>query len=205
MEELIGRAGEDLTNSSYAICLTWARISTESGISGEMEKAQPNPGHSALAKLEKMRILKCVITQNVDGLRQKAGSRKVIDYLGRLNKFRCIECNKRLGKSGIDPEKLKREGKLHPYCQCGGVIKDDGVFFGGPIPCDVLQKSQREAWKCDLMLICGASAVVYPFASFPETAVRNAIIIEINAEPTPLTARISRYLVQRKTGKILPK
>jgi hypothetical protein len=67
-------------------------------------------------------------------------------------------------KANFNLEKIKMEGKLPPYCQCGGVIKDDGVFFGEPIPSDVLQKSQREAWKCDLMLICGTSAVVYPFA-----------------------------------------
>jgi NAD-dependent deacetylase len=97
------------------------------------------------------------------------------------------------------------EGKLSPYCQCGGVIKDDGVFFGEPIPSDVIQSSQKEAWGCDLMLICGTSAVVHPFASLPQMANPDTIIIEINAEPTPLTGGISNYLIQGKTGEILPK
>jgi NAD-dependent deacetylase len=174
-------------------------------ILGQIGKVQPNPGHYALAELEKMGILKCVITQNVDGLHQKAGSKKVIEYHGGLNKFRCIECNRRFSKDDLHLEKLKKEGKLPPYCQCGGVIKDDGVFFGEPIPSDVMQGSEKEALKCDLMLICGTSAVVHPFAGLPQMANPSTIIIEINAEPTPLTGRISSYLIQGKTGEILPK
>ena len=97
------------------------------------------------------------------------------------------------------------KGKLPPYCQCGGVIKGDVVSFGEPIPSDVLEGSQREAWKSDLMLICGTSAVVYPFASLPQMAGPGTVIIEINAEPTPLTGTVSDYLIQGKTGEILPK
>jgi NAD-dependent deacetylase len=174
-------------------------------ILGEIGKAQPNPGHYALAELEKMGILRCVITQNVDGLHQKAGSKTVIEYHGGINKFRCIECNRRFNKDDLNLEKLKKEGRLPPHCQCGGVIKDDGVFFGEPIPSDVLQRSQREALKCDLMLICGTSAVVHPFASLPQMVGPGTIIIEMNAERTPLTGRISSYLIQGKTGEILPK
>ena len=174
-------------------------------IFGEIGKVQPNRGHYALAELEKMGVLKSIITQNVDGLHQKAGSKKVIEYHGGINKFRCVECNRRLSTEELNLEKIKIEGKLPPYCQCGGVIKDDGVFFGEPIPSDVVEKSQREAWKCDLMLICGTSAVVYPFASLPQMVSPSTIIIEINAEPTPLTGRISDYLIQGKTGEILPK
>jgi NAD-dependent deacetylase len=174
-------------------------------ILGEIGKAQPNPGHYALAELEKMGILKCIITQNVDGLHQKAGSKNVIEYHGGINKFRCIACNRRFSQDELNLEKIKVERKLPPYCQCGGIIKDDGVFFGEPIPSDVLQRSQREAWKCDLMLICGTSAVVYPFASLPQTVGPGTTIIEINAEPTPLTGKISGYLIRGKTGEILPK
>ena len=256
MEESIERVARDLVKSHYAIALTGAGISTESGIPdfrgpdgiwtknpeaeleayeayqrfkenpkgyweerldpkgfmarlfsllSEIEKARPNLGHYALAELGKIGIIKCVITQNVDGLHQKAGSHNVIEYHGGLNKFRCVQCNRRFKEDELDLEALKTEGRLPPQCSCGGVVKDDGVFFGEPIPSDVLQKSQREAWKCDLMLICGTSAVVYPFASLPEMANQSANIIEVNGEPTPLTGRISKYLVQGKTGEILPK
>ena len=174
-------------------------------ILGEIGRVQPNPGHYALAELEKMGILSWIITQNVDGLHQKAGSKRVIEYHGGINKFRCVVCNRRFDKDELNLEKIRMEGKLPPYCQCGGVIKDDGVFFGEPIPTDVLERSQKEAWKCDLMLICGTSAVVYPFASLPEIANPGTIIIEINAEPTPLSGRISDYLIRGKTGEILPK
>jgi len=278
MEYLIEKVAVDLLNSKYAIALTGAGISTESGIPdfrgpdgiwtkdpeaerrsyeiydlflespkqywldrlnpesfisqrifsvfGEIEKALPNPGHYALAELEKIGILKCIITQNIDGLHQKAGSRNVIEYHGGLDKFRCIECNKRFKKDEFDFLSLKTEDKLPPRCECGGIIKDDGVFFGEPIPSDVSRKSIEETWKCDLMLICGTSAFVYPFAELPRIArkrkvekerksesglyvvekVPATIIIEINAEPTPLTyEKISDYLIQGKTGEILPK
>ena len=173
-------------------------------ILGEIEKFQPNPGHYALTELEKMGMLKCIITQNVDGLHQKSGSKNVLEYHGGINKFRCVICNKRFSKDELKLEKIKKEGKLPPYCQCGGAIKDDGVFFGEPIPSDVLQISQREALKCDLMLICGTSAVVYPFAGLPEIATHGTTIIEVNADPTPLTGRVSDYLIQGKIGEILP-
>ncbi len=273
MEDLIERAARDLIRSSYAIALTGAGISTESGIpdfrgpdgiwtknpeaereayrayekfridpkgyweerlnpqnplwrlfAEKFRNVKPNPGHYALSELEEMGILKCVITQNVDGLHQKAGSRNVIEYHGGLDKLRCVECGSRFSGDQFDLENLKREGKLPPRCEkCGGVVKEDGVFFGEPIPRDVFEKSEEEAWKCDLMLICGTSAVVTPFAWLPriakqrrkavETAsgvyieyVPSAKIIEVNAEPTPLTREgVSDYLIGGRTGEILPK
>jgi NAD-dependent deacetylase len=275
VENIIERAARDLLNSKYAIALTGAGMSTESGIPDfrgpdglwtkhpELESQayrmydefkvnpkaywverlnpegwiwsffeglkggmRPNPGHYALAELEQMGILKCVITQNVDELHQEAGNRNVIEYHGGLSKFRCDSCGRRFHSNEIDLERLKKEDKLPPYCNCGGVIKDDGVFFGEPIPSDVLQSSQQEAGRCDLMLICGTSAVVYPFASLPEFArtrrsetrttrdsdlyanqdVPSMVIVEVNAEPTPLTRRgISDYIIQGKTGDMLPR
>jgi NAD-dependent deacetylase len=116
---------------------------------------------------------------------------------------------------------LSISGELPPLCECGGVIKDDGVFFGEPIPNDVRKLSEQEALKCDVMMICGTSAVVQPFATLPDLAkygsnrsvfgimfageiLKRVIIIEINAEPTPLTNGISDYLIQGKTGEVLP-
>ena len=274
MEELIERAAKDLIGSKYAIALTGAGISTESGIhdfrgpdgiwtkhpEAEMEayeaydklvrdpkhhwekmlepgsfyklfeeigNADPNRGHLALAELEKAGILKTVITQNVDSLHQKAGSQNVLEYHGGLAKLRCMSCGSRFLKTEYDLEKLKADNQLPPRCRkCNGVLKGDGVYFGEAIPTDVAEASVEAALTCDLMLICGTSAVVYPFAELPRIARNkrahsrrwgglgppaggvpsNVTIIEVNSDPTPLTQeRVSTYFIQGKTGDILPK
>jgi NAD-dependent deacetylase len=255
MEELIVKAARDLAGSSYAIALTGAGISTESGIQdfrgpsgvwtlnpeaerrayqsyqefiknpggwwenmlagqrefsmGDMSQADPNAGHYIMAELENMGILKCTITQNVDSLHEKAGTKHLLEYHGSVAKFRCLSCGARYKREEIDLQKLVEENRLPPTCpKCQGVLKTDGVFFGEPIPGDVAEQSLEEAWKCDLMLICGTSAVVYPFASLPRIARQRSgvTIIEINAEPTPLTEDgISDYLIQGRIGEILPR
>ncbi|MFC2045100.1 NAD-dependent deacetylase [Chloroflexota bacterium] len=271
MEELIEIAARDLVSSKYAIALTGAGMSTESGISdfrgpsgiwtrdpeaerrayqtyyrflddpkkyweeklggqslfGDLGKIDPNAGHYALAELEKMGIIRLVITQNIDNLHRKAGSRNVLEYHGNAFKLRCMDCNVRFNLDDYDLDKLREEGKLPPRCKrCEGVLKEDVVHFREPIPGDVAHQSLMEAWKCDLMLICGTSAVVYPFAELPRVArqrktetesksntgiyivdsVPAVTIIELNAEPTPLTAdNVSDYLIQGKTGEILPR
>jgi len=271
MEQMIERAAQDLVNSKYAIALTGAGISTESGIPdfrgpsgvwtkdpeaerrayrsyeifmedprvwwmerltspsplGDLESRSPNSGHYALAELEELGILKCIITQNVDGLHEKAGMHNILEYHGSVLKLRCTSCISRFRRDEFDLEKLLREDKLPPQCpRCGGIVKTDGVAFGEPIPNDVARQSLEEAWKCDLMLICGTSAVVFPFASLPRIARQRTVeqerknntgrygveavpavtIIEVNAEPTPLTEEgISDYLIQGKTGEILPR
>ena len=252
MEQPIARAARDLVKSKYAIALTGAGLSTESGIPdfrgpsgiwtknpeaerrayqsyqefledpkkwweerlagpsllGDLAKAMPNPGHHALTELEELGILNCVITQNIDALHEKAGTKNLLEYHGSAVKLRCMSCGLRFRRDEFDLEKLIREKQLPPRCPtCQGVIKSDTVGFGEPIPSDVAHQSLEEAWKCDLMLICGTSAVVYPFANLPRIAKQRgaAIIIEVNAEPTPLTEeRISDYLIQGKTGEILP-
>lgn len=252
-KDLVKNAAKDLVNSNYAIALTGAGISTESGIPdfrgpsgvwtrnpeaerrayrsyerfledpkvwweerltapsllGDLEKVMPNSGHYALAELEKIGILKCVITQNVDGLHKKAGSRYVLEYHGSVLKLRCTSCNGRFKQDEFDLQRLMRENRLPPLCpKCKGVVKMDGVAFGEPIPHDVAQQSLDEARKCDLMLICGTSAVVYPFADLPRVARQGGkvTIIEVNADPTPLTEMgVSDYLIRGKTGEILPK
>ena len=188
----------------------WEEVLSSPGPSllGHLESMMPNPGHHALAELEELGILKCVITQNVDSLHEKAGTRRLIEYHGSFNKFRCLSCGSRFARDEFDLQKLLRERQLPPRCpKCQGVVKSDGVFFGEPIPQDVAHESHEEALKCDLMLICGTSAVVYPFAQLPRMARRGAgvTVIEVNAEPTPLTKDgTSDYLIQGNTGDILP-
>jgi NAD-dependent deacetylase len=187
-------------------------------------KAKPNPGHLALVELEETNQLKRVLTQNIDNLHQIAGSKKVIDYHGNITKLRCLTCNNRYPVEQYDFESMKNDNRLPPRCKsCGDPLKPDVVYFGEPIPPDVSTQSEQEAFQCDLMMICGTSAVVYPFAGLPIIALGKqrsslnslftfglkskspAVIIEINNEPTPLTHKgISDYLIQGKTGEILP-
>ncbi|HIE13454.1 MAG TPA: hypothetical protein EYP63_08535 [Desulfotomaculum sp.] len=250
MERLIEQAATDLTKSRYAVALTGAGISTESGIPdfrgpkgiwttdreaeakayqryelflrdpkayweemqgisgrhGEfyqrLREAQPNAGHYALAELEELGLLGAVLTQNIDGLHQKAGSSKVVEYHGSVHRLRCLSCGRRFVFKELSEENLP------PLCKCGRALKYDVVHFKEPIPFDVMLRAQEEALKCDLMLICGTSAVVYPFAALPRQAkLHSAVkIVEINAEPTPLTAEgVSDCLIQGRTGEILPR
>ncbi len=121
--------------------------------------------------------------------------------------MRCIKCGARFQNDAYDLDKLRRENKLPPHCpNCQGIIQPDGVSFGEPIPDDASRKSNVLARMCDLMLICKTTASVYPFAELANIAKRNgARIVEINEEPTRLTEeKISDYLIQGKTGVILP-
>jgi NAD-dependent deacetylase len=196
----------------------WQDVLSGRSILGDLTSARPNPGHEALVKLEELGRLKAVLTQNIDGLHVKAGSKRVLEYHGSVLKLRCPSCGSRYRRDEYDLQGLMQQDKLPPRCnKCGSPIKGDVVHFNEPIPADVAQESLEEAWKCDLMLICGTSALVYPFAQLPRVARQrrseegrdtetNTIIIEVNAEPTPLTAEgISDYLIQGRTAEILPR
>ena len=182
----------------------------------EIAKAKPNAGHHALADLEALDVLKCVITQNIDGLHREAGSRRVLEYHGSVHALRCICCGARVDRTEVSLEELP------PRCRCGTALKLDVVHFKEPIPLDVLSASEEEALRCDLMLVCGTSAVVYPFANLPRVARfhpvgsvmdssttihrKGVTIIEVNDEPTPLTYEgVSDYFIQGKTGDVLPR
>ncbi|MFC2051911.1 NAD-dependent deacetylase [Chloroflexota bacterium] len=187
----------------------WEERLANPSVLGDLEKSMPNPGHYALVELEKLGALKCVITQNVDALHEKAGTKSLLEYHGSTLKLRCISCGSRFHRDEFGLEKIIRENQLPPHCpMCQGIVKTDGVAFGEPIPGDVAQQSLEEALKCDLMLICGTSAVVYPFANLPRAARQRKAtrIIEVNAAPTPLTEEmISDYIIEGKTGEILPR
>ena len=164
-----------------------------------IEKAEPNPGHYALADLEAIGLLKHTITQNVDGLHREAGSRSLSEIHGNRTLLRCMDCSLRLPRSEFSFDEVP------PLCaECGGIIKSDGVMFGEPIPRDVLERCFQETDRCDCMLILGTSATVYPAAGFPMQAKqRGACLIEINVNPTPLTEWADVSL-QGLTGEMLP-
>ena len=163
-----------------------------------IDQAKPNNGHKGLAALEKMGILKTIITQNVDGLHQMAGNTDVIEFHGNCAWQRCMDCGKKVKTSEVDISVLP------PRCQCSGVLRPDWVFFGESIPIMSLQRSQQVSSSCDLMLVIGTSAIVHPAAYMPVIAKENkAKIIEINPETTPLTGKISDYLVKGNAGQVM--
>jgi NAD-dependent deacetylase len=165
----------------------------------EILKAQPNAGHYALAELEKMGKLRAIITQNVDGLHHVAGNQEVIEFHGHLQSVSCMDCGYQVPSAEVDLETLP------PRCaKCNGPVKPDAVFFGEAIPSDALTRSHHEASTCDLMLVIGTSAMVYPAASMPAIAHdAGAKVVEINPSPTSLTGRISSYIVKGSSADVL--
>jgi NAD-dependent deacetylase len=178
--------------------------------------ARPNMGHEALAYLEDAGIVRMIITQNIDNLHQKAGSKNVIEFHGNMLFAKCMKCRRKYGYEQVLSD---LETRFPPRCECGGALKPDAVFFGEAIPQDALKKSFQEAQDCDLMLVIGTSAQVEPAASLPLIAKgmnspfrglggiplpkARCSVVEINWEPTPLTGRVSDFLVQGSAGEIL--
>ncbi|PID77852.1 MAG: RNA polymerase subunit sigma [Deltaproteobacteria bacterium] len=164
-----------------------------------LEKAKPNAGHTGLADLEKKGLLSTIITQNIDGLHQRAGSSDVIEFHGSFAKFYCLECS-----NIIDVENINIE-KMPPRCEkCNGIYRPDCVFFGEMIPADCLSRSSQEASQSDVILVIGTSALVQPAASIPSIAkTSGACVIEINPEPTPLTNGVADITLNGGAGKII--
>lgn len=163
-----------------------------------VDKAEPNNAHKGLAKLEEMGILKTVITQNVDGLHQKAGNTDVIEFHGNFAWHRCMNCDNR-----TDTQSLMLD-RIPPICDCGGIFRPECIFFGEMIPTEAMWRSRHVASNCDIMLVVGTSANVEPAAYMPVLAKKSgAKIIEINTETTPLTGHISDHILLGRAGEIM--
>lgn len=163
-----------------------------------VDRARPNDAHTGLARLERLGVLKTVITQNIDGLHQMAGNTDVIEFHGTFAWQRCIQCSRRIETAKVDA------AVIPPRCGCGGILRPDAVFFGEMIPPEALWRSQEAASNCEVMLVVGTSAVVQPAAMMPGVARQSgAVVIEINPEPTPLTGAVSNFLIQGKAGAIM--
>ncbi len=164
-----------------------------------IEEAKPNPGHVALAEMERAGYLQHVITQNIDNLHQEAGSTKITEIHGNRTKQRCIACGRRWNRDEFIPRDMP------PRCpDCEGIVKNDTVMFGEPIPQDALESCFTEARQADCVLLIGTSAVVYPAAEFPVIVHRQGgRLIEINPQETPLT-EISDAVVRAPSGEALP-
>lgn len=168
-----------------------------------MGAAKPNKAHLALADLEKHGILKGIITQNIDNLHQRAGSKNVQEFHGTTNYLTCIECGKRYPLQDISLEQLP------PRCQsCAGILKPDFVFYGEGINPKVYDESMKLALNSDVMIVVGTSGEVMPACGLPLMAKRKekpAIIIEVNTLPSTYSDGISDYYFQEQAGGFFTK
>jgi NAD-dependent deacetylase len=165
------------------------------------DNARPNNAHIALAELEKMKLLKAVITQNMDNLHQEAGSKNVIEYHGNAKHLVCLSCSAKYSSSEYEIPDRKI-----PHCEsCGKILKPSVIFFGENIPDHALRESQKFAEAADVVLVVGTSAVVYPAAGIPKIAKsRGAYIIEFNIEETGLTDSDTDIFIHGSAGATLP-
>ena len=160
---------------------------------GNIFAAQPNLGHKAIAELEKY-VKVVVLTQNIDGLHQKAGSSEVLELHGSIVKIKCSVCD-------FKDEILTEFSEIPPLCKCGNILRPDVVWFGESLPQEVWQKAMIFASECDLMVIAGTSLVVSPANTLPIYAKQNkAILIEVNPENTEMSSEMD--LVIRNTSAI---
>jgi NAD-dependent deacetylase len=159
---------------------------------------RPNAGHYALAEMEKRVPQFTLITQNVDGLHRMAGSQHVLELHGNIQRVRCADCY-------TFAETWEDDSESVPRCQaCGGLLRPDVVWFGEALPRDQLETAVEAARSCEIFFSIGTSGVVQPAASLAFAAHnRGAIVVEINAEPTPLTSKAD-YALHGKSGEILP-
>jgi NAD-dependent deacetylase len=142
----------------------------------DYDSYEPNAAHRVLVELEQMGIVRRVITQNIDGLHRKAGSRRVVEIHGSLREIICQQCDRTYLAPNIP-------GGNPPHCGCGGVLKPNTVLFGEQLPPEALEVAIRESSTCRVMLVIGTSAVVYPAAHLPVLAKqKGAKIVEINPE-----------------------
>ena len=162
-------------------------------------KVQPNAAHTVLSDLEHRSILKTTITQNIDGLHQKAGCKKVLELHGTLNTLVCTKCK------DISNSREITFKSLPLYCKkCEGLLKPDFVFFGEQLPEDVFTQAIEHAQSADVLLLIGSTGTVAPAANIPYLAKEhNCKIIEINTEPSAFTNTVSDIFLKGKAGEIM--
>jgi NAD-dependent deacetylase len=165
---------------------------------GLVAKAQPNPGHRALADLEGRTPNFTLITQNVDGLHHRAGSRHVLELHGNITRNKCFD-------EGTPVDRWEESGSVPPLCpRCGGYVRPDVVWFGEMLPEDALEQALEASRGCRLFLCVGTSALVQPAASLPFEALRaGARVVEVNPVATPLTPHAT-WSLRGPAGAVLP-
>jgi len=176
--------------------LVWEWYDWRRGIIGSKDF---NPGHKVLASWEKLFPTFHVITQNIDGLHQKAGSFNILELHGNIWKLRCIE------EGTIAEDHSSHLGEIPPHCpNCNALLRPHVVWFGESLDASILQSAFALSSSCEVMFVVGTSAVVQPAASLPLSASESgATIVEINPDPTPITPYVD-FSFRGKAGDILP-
>jgi len=165
---------------------------------GVIAKAAPNAAHKALVELERRKPGFTLITQNVDGLHDLAGSGKMLKLHGDIWRMRCTECGANF------PNRRVPLPKIPPHCACGGMARPGVVWFGEPMPEGMMKEAEHAVSSAQVFLVIGTSAVVYPAAGLiPYAKQSGAKVIEINTEPTPATAIVD-WALQGPASEILP-
>ena len=163
-----------------------------------ISEVAPNAGHYVIAEMEKYFPEFWVITQNVDNLHRKAGSKNILELHGHIMKSRCVRCNRKHDMIGME------ENQALPLCDCGGMIRPDVVWFGEMLSEKTLKEAFHAASTCDIFFTIGTSALVQPAASLIVIAGEGgAYVVEINIEETVISSRVNLFL-KGKSGEILP-
>ena len=166
---------------------------------GVLASLKPNAAHVAIAQWQDQFGNFTLVTQNIDGLHQVAGSRQLIELHGNVWRGRCLECGAR-----HNLRDLKIDTGVPVCVECGGHLRPDVVLFGEMLPAGAFERAAVEAGACELCFVVGTSAVVYPAASIPEIArAAGAYVVEVNPERTPLSDLCDEVLTG-KAGEILP-
>jgi NAD-dependent deacetylase len=160
-------------------------------------RAQPNPAHVALVEIEARVPRFTLVTQNVDGLHRRAGSRRVLEIHGDITRVRCSGCAR--------PAESWDETAAPPACgACGEPLRPDVVWFGEMLPEAALNEAMDAARSCDVFLSVGTSSLVHPAAGLPEIALASgAVVVEVNPSATPLTSRVA-FSLRGPAGVVLP-
>lgn len=166
-------------------------------------RAKPNKGHKAITKLQKMGKLKGVITQNIDGMHQKAHTKNIVELHGTANEARCIRCHKVFPITTMINQVLR--GNYSPSCEeCNGLLKPNAIFFGEPLLSETLINADKMIEDCDLMIVLGSSLLVYPAAHYPDkTLALGAKLVIINIQETHID-NYAEVVIHEKIGDVFP-